>query len=99
MKVERRELLGRFREMPGEHRPRIFRLLSELKAEGIPMTYRKLLVELRDLRSEDIRKRHARILSLIGQGLSIREVGRRLNIPFTTVSSVKVRTARKTKKK
>lgn len=99
MNKKRRKLLERFRELPGTFKRRTVLLLAELKAAGIPMTYRGLLVELRDARAEVISEKHARILSVLARGRSIRETARLLKIPFTTVSSIKTRTARKAEKK
>ena len=99
MNEKGRKFLKRFRELPGTFKRRTVLLLAEVKAAGIPMTCAGLLVELRDARAEEISKKHARILSLIASGHSIRETARLLNIPFTTVASVKTRTARKAEKK
>jgi hypothetical protein len=99
MNEKRRKLLERFREIPGTFGRRTMVLLAELKAAGVPMTYRGLLAEVRDVRAEIISKKHARILSELARGRSIRETARLLKIPFTTVASVKTRTARKAEKK
>lgn len=99
MNEKRQKLLKRFRGLPGTFKRRTVILLAEVKAAGIPMTYKGLLVELRDARAEIISEKHARILALIARGRSVRETARMLNIPFTTVSSVKTRTARKAEKK
>ena len=98
MRAARKKLLERVRALPGNFTARVFLLLAELKAEGVDMTARKLRVELRESRAEEISEKHARILSLLAEGHSIRETARLLGIPFTTVSFVKNR-GRKTKKK
>jgi hypothetical protein len=99
MNEKRRKLLARFREIPGTFNRRTMLLLAELKAAGVQMTYRGLLVAVRDARAEVISEKHARILAVLARGRSIRETARLLNIPFTTIASVKTRTARKAEKK
>lgn len=99
MRAARRKLLERFRALPGDYEARVILLVAKLKAEGVETTWRKLIVDLRESRAEEISEKHARILATLADGHSVRETARLLNIPFTTVSYAKTEAARKAKKK
>jgi DNA-directed RNA polymerase specialized sigma24 family protein len=99
MNEKRQKLLKRFRELHGTFKRRTVLMLAEVKASGAKITCAELLAELRDARSEITAEKHARILAVLARGRSIRETARLLNIPFTTIASVKTRTARKAEKK
>ncbi len=99
MKPKRRDILDRFRAIPGELNARYSALLAELKAEGMKITFRGLADEIRDAKREERAEKRARVLELIGRGLSVREVARRMGIPFTSVSTLKLDSRWKKKKR